>query len=77
MLCGGVLDRAFAPLGGSHAQREVFLRALAVAAEQAGQAEVLARTLAVRRRLRRADRFDALIETRAARPRQSDLPRAA
>lgn len=75
VLRGGALDRAFLPLGGSHAQRDVFLRALADAAARAGDAEVLARTLAVRRKLRRADRFDTLI---AARVRwQGGLPRAA
>jgi hypothetical protein len=74
-LRGVAMHRAFAPVGGSHAQRDVFLRAIADAAERAGESEVLARTLAVRRRLRRADRFDALIETRARRP--DGLPRAA
>lgn len=75
VLRGNALGRAFAPLGGSHAQRDVFLRALADAAERAGEPEVLARTLAVRGRLRRTDRFDSLIEARTRRP--GTLPRAA
>ena len=75
VLGAGALDQAFAPLGGSHAQRDVFLRALADAAERAGEPEVLTHTLSVRRRLRRSDRFDALIEARARRPAR--LPQAA
>jgi hypothetical protein len=63
-------------VGGSHAQRDVFIRTLASLAAQRGDRESLERVLAVRRRLKRDDRFAldverrlAAAEARQARPR--------
>lgn len=50
-------------LGGSHAQRDVFVRSLALAARAAGNAGALAGILAARRRLKQDDAFVALLET--------------
>jgi len=49
------------PLGGSHAQRDLFVRTLALAAREQGDTAALAEILAVRRRLRQDDRFFALL----------------
>lgn len=53
-------------LGGSHAQRDVFLRTLAATAAARGDRLALDRILAIRRRLKRDDRFVALVEARCA-----------
>ncbi|MBV9079202.1 MAG: tetratricopeptide repeat protein [Methylobacteriaceae bacterium] len=59
-------------IGGSHAQRDVFLRTLAALAADQGDRDALDQVLAVRRRLRRDDRFAARLGTRlAARGRAS------
>jgi tetratricopeptide (TPR) repeat protein len=50
-------------IGGSHAQRDVFVQALAGLAARRGDRAALDRILAVRRRLKRDDRFVALAET--------------
>jgi tetratricopeptide (TPR) repeat protein len=44
-------------LGGSHAQRDLFVRSLALTAERRGDRAALADLLAARRRLKRDDRF--------------------
>jgi len=44
-------------IGGSHAQRDVFVRSLALLAERRGDRAALADLLAARRRLKRDDRF--------------------
>jgi tetratricopeptide (TPR) repeat protein len=54
----GRLARMLEPLGGSHAQRDVFVRALACGAAQAGRQDILRDILAARRAMRAADRFD-------------------
>lgn len=51
-------------LGGSHAQRDVFLRSLAVIAADLGDGRAATRILAMRRRLRSDDRFTAFVENR-------------
>lgn len=51
-------------IGGSHAQRDVFLRTLATTAADRGERDALAQILAVRRKLKRDDRFAALVQTR-------------
>lgn len=61
------LDRLAARLpmiGGSHAQRDVFLRTLAALAADRGERAALDRVLSVRRRLKRDDRFAALVQSR-------------
>jgi hypothetical protein len=50
-------------IGGSHAQRDVFVRVLAEFAARRGDRAALERILAARRRLKRDDRFAALAET--------------
>jgi tetratricopeptide (TPR) repeat protein len=50
-------------IGGSHAQRDVFVRVLAEFAARRGDRAALDRILAARRRLKRDDRFVALAET--------------
>jgi len=52
-----------APLGGSHAQRDVFVRTLAMLAERSGDTAALAEILAVRRRMKRDDRFLEVLAT--------------
>ncbi|MCB4825175.1 hypothetical protein [Roseicella aerolata] len=54
-------------LGGSRAQRDVFLRLLAERAAAVGDGASLDAVLALRRRLRRDDRFAALMRTRGGR----------
>jgi tetratricopeptide (TPR) repeat protein len=46
-------------LGGSHAQRDVFMRSLALAARSGGDDAALRRIMALRHRLRAGDRFRA------------------
>lgn len=53
-----VLARQLQPLGGSHAQRDVWVRTLAQAAGGMGAAAALEDIRAARRALRRQDRFD-------------------
>ena len=55
------LTRQLKPLGGSHAQRDVFIRSLASAASSAGNHLALHRIIEARRALRPADRFDHLL----------------
>ncbi len=52
-------------LGGSHAQRDVFLRSLAMMAAQSGDRNFLDSVLGVRHEMRSADRFLAMVETLA------------
>ena len=52
----GLTEQLFR-LGGSHAQRDVFVRSLALLAERRGDSAALADLLALRRRLKRDDRF--------------------
>ncbi len=52
----GLTEQLFR-LGGSHAQRDVFVRSLALLAGRRGDSAALADLLAVRRRLKRDDRF--------------------
>jgi tetratricopeptide (TPR) repeat protein len=66
MEVGAVLD-GLDRLGGSRAQRDVFLRFLAERAATAGDGAGLNVVLAWRRRLRRDDRFAAVIRTRGGR----------
>jgi hypothetical protein len=51
------LARDLVSLGGSHAQRDVFMRTLALIAAQAGERRQLDTVLAARRRLKREDGF--------------------
>ncbi len=53
---GGVMEHLHL-LGGSHAQRDLFVRSLALLAERRGDRAALADLLAARRRLKRDDRF--------------------
>ena len=53
-------------IGGSHAQRDVFLRTLAHVAADRGDARSVEQVLAVRRRIKRDDRFAALVHARLA-----------
>lgn len=55
----GFLARRLHRLGGSHAQRDVFLRSLALIARDAGDTAGLRQVLAVRRRNKADDRFVA------------------
>jgi tetratricopeptide (TPR) repeat protein len=58
--CRARLDRLAARLhrlGGSHAQRDVFVRTLAAIAAERGDRDALDRIVAARRRLKRDDRF--------------------
>jgi hypothetical protein len=68
------LARATPDLGGSHAQRDVFVRTLALIAADQGDRAALDAILAERARLRRQDRFAALVQTRLA--AAAALPRA-
>lgn len=52
-------------LGGSHAQRDVFLRSLALMAAQANEGDLLDIVLGLRHQMRRADRFLVYVETLA------------
>lgn len=63
-----VLARRIPRLGGSNAQRDVFLRALMCLAADAGDATSLASLSAVRLQQRRHDRFQAIVEQRLAEP---------
>jgi len=51
-------------IGGSHAQRDVFVRSLAMLAAERGDRATLDRVLAIRRRLKREDRFALLVRER-------------
>ena len=62
---GRLVENA-ALLGGSHAQRDVFVRSLALLAAEAGDHATCARILAQRHRLKRQDRFDWLARARLA-----------
>lgn len=53
-------------LGGSHAQRDVFLRTLALIAAESGDNPSLEGVLAFRRRLKREDRFERIVFDRLA-----------
>lgn len=57
------LARQLQPLGGSHAQRDVWVRTLAGAAAAAGNLEALHGIRAARRALRGQDRFDAMLDS--------------
>jgi hypothetical protein len=56
-------------LGGSNAQRDVFMREIALVAARSGDRSGLEGVLAVRRRLERDDAFVGLVRTRLARGR--------
>ncbi len=56
------LARQLQPLGGSHAQRDVWVRTLADAAAGTGNHEALEDIWAARRALRGRDRFDAMLD---------------
>jgi hypothetical protein len=56
------IARRLVVLGGSHAQRDVFVRTLAVAAAAGGDADATRRVSAIRCERRRADRFDATLQ---------------
>ena len=58
-------------LGGSNAQRDVFVRTLAGIAADRGDAHALERILAVRRRLKRDDRFVAVLRGWLAQARRA------
>ena len=53
-------------LGGSHAQRDVFVRTLAEFAANRGDLDALAAILGVRRRMKRDDRITAILGRRLA-----------
>jgi tetratricopeptide (TPR) repeat protein len=53
-------------IGGSHAQRDVFLRTLAQAAADRGDGRALEQVLSVRRRIKRDDRFEGALRQRLA-----------
>lgn len=61
----GVLLQGLPRLGGSHAQRDVFLRLLAMLTAEQGDRSALDAIWAQRHILRREDRFLRLVETRA------------
>lgn len=66
----GTIARAAAALpllGGSHAQRDVFLRTLALAAADRGERDAMAVVMGCRAALRREDRFCQLAHQRLAR----------
>lgn len=63
------IARRLPALGGSHAQRDVFVRTLAVAAASGGDAEATMRVSAIRCEKRRADRFDASLRAALDRTR--------
>jgi tetratricopeptide (TPR) repeat protein len=58
----GRVLRALPQIGGSHAQRDIFLRELAVMAARSGARSLLDNILALRHDMRCADRFTTLIE---------------
>jgi tetratricopeptide (TPR) repeat protein len=60
----GQLARATPQLGGSHAQRDVFVRTLAMIAADHGERAAVEQILAQRARLKREDRFAALVRSR-------------
>jgi len=62
-LAGGLTS-----LGGSRAQRDVFLRTLALIAAQSGERGRLERVLSARMRMQREDRFSAIAFAMLARP---------
>ena len=62
----GRLARNLPAIGGSHAQRDVFLRSLAGMAAEAGQGDTANNVLALRRRYKRDDKFAALVQKRLA-----------
>ena len=64
-------------IGGSNAQRDVFVRTLAATAADRGDAAALKRILAVRRRLKRDDRFVGLVEGWLAQAHSRQLRRSA
>jgi hypothetical protein len=68
----GRLAAATPQLGGSHAQRDLFIRTLAFLAAEHGDRAACERVMAHRRRLGREDRFARLVQRRlaAARPRE-------
>jgi hypothetical protein len=49
-------------LGGSHAQRDVFIRTLALSAANMGDTAAFARIMTVRHQYRKADRFAAMAQ---------------
>lgn len=55
------LADSLSPLGGSRAQRDVFIRTLAVMAAQSGERSMVERVLSARMRLQREDRFSAIV----------------
>jgi hypothetical protein len=73
----GRLARRLQRIGGSHAQRDVFLRTLAEVAAAEGDALALEQVLAVRRRLKRDDRFAARVQAAVEAATVIRLPRAA
>lgn len=63
------IARRLPAIGGSHAQRDVFVRTLAVAAASGGDAEATMRVSAIRCEKRRADRFEASLRAALDRTR--------
>lgn len=59
------LARRLQPIGGSHAQRDVFVRTLAEAAAAAGDGAALRSIQGARRALRTRDRFDGMLHASA------------
>ncbi len=59
-------------IGGSHAQRDLFVRALAGFAADRGDRNALDRILAARRRLKRDDRFGSMLDSRLPARRSAD-----
>lgn len=66
------LPRELQSLGGSQAQRDVFLRSLALMAARSDDRQLLDIVLGLRHEFRRADRFLSMVET-LARERRADL----
>jgi hypothetical protein len=63
------IARRLPAIGGSHAQRDVFIRTLAVAAASGGDAEATMRVSAIRCEQRRPDRFEASLRAALDRSR--------
>ncbi len=63
------IARRLPAIGGSHAQRDVFVRTLAVAAASGGDTEATLRVSAIRCEKRRADRFEASLRAALDRTR--------
>ncbi len=63
------IARRLPAIGGSHAQRDVFVRTLAVAAASGGDTEATMRVSAIRCEKRRADRFEASLRAALDRTR--------